>query len=75
MDKKHNFELEDFIGEEVKNSPIKNINSQTKLSEFAHIKVATIDPRIHKEISLAVERIRENLAKLRSSVQGNNTKL
>ncbi len=66
---KDHFELDDFIIENSEVAREVRINPETKLANFAKIKIAAIDPKIHKEISDALKRIEKNLEKLKKSVQ------
>jgi hypothetical protein len=64
---KNNFELDDFIVEELEIVAGAKIDPKSKLANFAKIKVAAIDPKIHKEISSALDRIEKNLEKLKKT--------
>ncbi len=66
---KNNFELDDFIMEESEVLPGAKIDPKSRLVNFAKIKVAAIDPKIHKEISDSLKRIEGNLEKLKKLVQ------
>jgi hypothetical protein len=66
---KNNFELDDFIVEELEIVAGAKIDPKSQLANFAKIKVAAIDPKIHKEIGDALNRIEKNLEKLKNSVQ------
>ncbi len=66
---KRNFEFEDFLSEEVEIETGALINPKAKLLNFAKIKVAAIDPKIHQEIDSAVKRIEKNLKQLKALVR------
>lgn len=68
-DKKREIEFDDFIDPEVEIETGVAINPKAKLMNFAKIKVTAIDPKIHKEISEAMVRIRGNLQRLKSLVR------
>ena len=69
MPKNRNFEFEDFIDSNVEIETGVAINPKAKLMNFAKIKVAAIDPKIHKEVDEAVARIRKNLKQLKALVR------
>ena len=64
--KKTNFEFEDFLSEDVAIETGVAINPKAKLLNFAKIKVAAIDPKIHQEIDGAIKRIEKNLQRLKT---------
>jgi len=62
--KKSFIELDDFISSDIKIDIGGAIDPKAKLTDFSHIKISSIDPRIEKEIRKRVERIRGNLKKM-----------
>ncbi len=69
MSAKNNFELDDFIADDLQIVAGTKINPKAKLRNFAKIKVAAIDPKIHKEVSDSLRKIEKSLDKLKKSVQ------
>lgn len=67
--KKGKIEFEDFIDPTVEIETGVAINLQAKLLNFAKIKVAAIDPKIHQEVDGAVKRIQKNLQQLKALVR------
>jgi hypothetical protein len=66
---KKQIDFDDFIDPDIEIETGIAINPKAKLMNFAKIKVAAIDPKIHKEISESMQRIRANLQRLKSLVK------
>jgi hypothetical protein len=67
--KKPDFEFSDFISSEVEIETGVAINPKAKLLNFAKIKVTAIDPKIHRKVDEAVQRIEKNLKNLKELVR------
>ena len=67
MLKKSLIEFDDFIDPNVEIKIGATINPKAKLTDFSHIKISAIDPRVGKEIKKRVERIRGNLGKMKKN--------
>ncbi len=59
------FTLDDFIGEEISGKIAAKIDRGAKISNFAKIKIAAIDPRIRSEVEDKLKNIKQNLNKLK----------